>query len=169
MKILVCLILLKKYANCFFIVPKTSEQHKVQIPAIEPPKPRLEVYSNQTLLSGAQISDADVLTIKIIPDSVFASNFPQDARYLIRQVEVWAQDADKSFSHIHTEFPQNKQEENRLQAEVKINIHDFSKDLTSGKPIIFKIPAVIRENYAGKEMPDERFSEHERTIALFLN
>ena len=63
---------------------------QVEFNVIKPPKPTIKLYHNDTIevKPGGAIPRNSTLTLRILPDPVFAKTHPEDAKYRIKSVQL---------------------------------------------------------------------------------
>lgn len=131
---------------------------------IDPPKPSIEIYVNgQRASAQMQVARGSRVKLKIVPDPEFKTLLPMDARYEVTQVDV--------FKQCGLGPPQKAGGASLAGRDATGEGLDFpipgeAFQCPSGSKIFFEVKDVVRKNFQGKKVTDERFTLYEKNIAV---
>lgn len=131
---------------------------------IDPPKPSIEIYVNgQRASAQMQVAKSSRVKLKIVPDPEFKTLLPMDARYEVTQVDV--------FKQCGLGPPQKAGGASLAGRDATGEGLDFpipgeAFQCPSGSKIFFEVKDVVRKNFQGKKVTDERFTLYEKNIAV---
>ncbi len=131
---------------------------------IDPPKPSIEIYVNgQRASAQMQVAKGSRVKLKIVPDPEFKTLLPMDARYEVTQVDV--------FKQCGLGPPQKAGGASLAGRDATGEGLDFpipgeAFQCPSGSKIFFEVKDVVRKNFQGKKVTDERFTLYEKNIAV---
>ena len=130
---------------------------------IDPPKPSIEIYINGVRASAQmQVSKGSRVKLTIVPDPEFKALLPLDARYEVSYVDVYKQCGLQPPSKAGGAPLAGRD----ATAGLDFPIPGEAFQCPSGSKIFFEVKDVVRKNFQGKKVNDERFTMYERNIAV---
>lgn len=132
---------------------------------VDPPKPQVELRVNNRPYPGAgDVPKNARFGLRLIPDGEFAQNLPRDARYGAKKVEVLLKDGLQPARPVKT-IVLDGQDLTQLKG------LPMPREVFNARPgarLYIRVQGIYRVNYQGQRVPDNRFSEWERTFSLDL-
>ena len=169
----------KKQASKFRIVP-TGENCRVSVSSntngqrikigdvdykvVQPPKPTIEMAINGKTTGGeVPVSKNSRVQIKLIPDADFRANLPEDARYMISNIDVLAQLSLGPPTKVNSINTNGKD----ATKPIAVSLGTQVRQARPGTKVYIRINDVYRRNFQNKRVP-ETFSEVERMLSIVV-
>ncbi len=132
---------------------------------IDPPKPSLELLVEGRPYSLTQSIPANSrFSVRLVPDPEFRRSLPRDARYGVQSVEFLLKDGLQPARVVGQTNLQGRDATQPLQLRVPSEV----LRARSGSKLFIRVNGIHRVNYQGNRVPDQRFSEWDRTFAIDL-
>lgn len=158
--------------NCNLIVSVGSESNGDQVTlgnafykVIQPPKPSIDMAINGKISSGnTPIPKTSRVQIRLVPDADFEASMPMDAKYGISEISVLAALSLGEPIKVNSINTAGKDATKPIQVSLGTQV----RQAPTGTKLILRIEEIYRRNFQGKLIPDNRFTEVEKSIGLIV-
>jgi len=132
---------------------------------VSPPKPRIDLLVDSRPFTGmGSVATTSRFAVKLTPDREFAEHLPRDSRYGAESVEWLLKDGLNPPRRVGL-INLNGRDLTQLQS---LAMPREVYDARRGSRLFVRLNGVYRVNYEGKRVPENRFSEWERTFTMDL-
>lgn len=130
---------------------------------IDPPKPSIELMINgQRASSSTQVSRGSQVNIKIVPDPEFKNLLPNDAKYEVTRVDAFVQCGLTPPRNVGGADLGGRDAAEGL----KFPVPGDAFQCQSGSKLFFEVKDILRKNFQGKKITDNRFTLYEKAITV---
>ena len=171
----------KKEQTKFRIVPTTKqcvlsvknnvngnkmEIGTIQYKVIEPPRPQIQMAVNGRVYNGRSlVPKTSRVAVRLIPDPDFKNALPEDAKYGVRSIDVLAQLSLGPPTKVNSVRGSNRVDERPIGVSLGIKVRQSARP---GTKVYIRLNDIYRINALGKQIPEKRFKEMERTKSLIV-
>jgi gliding motility-associated protein GldM len=144
---------------------RSLEIDQLPFQVVSPPKPQIDLLVNQRPVTGmTAVPRNSRFALRISPDQEFAQALPRDARYGAESVEMLLQDGLGQPQRVALVSVAGKD----LSQLTSLRLPRAVFDAQPGARLFIRVNGLYRLNYQGRRIPDDRFSEWERTFSMDL-
>ncbi|MFK7924869.1 MAG: hypothetical protein AB8H47_23115 [Bacteroidia bacterium] len=155
--------------TCRLTVNSNTNGQKIKIgdvdyKVIRPPKPTIDMAVNGKATSGATpVPKTSRVAVRLVPDSDFRSNLPEDARYMISSIDVLAQLSLGPPTKVNSISASGKD----ATKPIAISLGTQVRQARPGTKVFIRINNIYRINFANKRV-EEKFTEVERMLSIVV-
>ncbi|MEL7531868.1 MAG: GldM family protein, partial [Bacteroidota bacterium] len=155
--------------TCRVTVNSNTNGQKIKIgdvdyKVIRPPKPTIDMAVNGKPTSGATpVPKTSRVQVRLVPDSDFRSNLPEDARYMISSIDVLAQLSLGPPTKVNSVSASGKD----ATKAIAVSLGTQVRQARPGTKVYIRINNIYRINFANKRV-EEKFTEVERMLSIVV-